>query len=313
MGSIKAGVGTTVKIGTSSGSATAIAKLLTIGGPSISAESVEVTSLDSTGGYKEWISGLRQGGEVQLDLYWQKGNTAQQLIRDALDAGTRLWMYIEWPTSPLDGVQFYCNVGSFGANTTANEGIKASVGITLDGPPTWGPMGGVVYDASSSRHGYSIDSGTIWNGGGTASEAATVGYAYGVYNWYGMTFPTVTVPHYATIASAVLTMGTFSWQSGDPITGNMKVEYEDQPTQWGASGHCPGVGGVNYYGTVIPVTGFTLGIATQVDVTALVQAQVNRAGWASGNRMNFAYMATNAVTAGFGTFDPPAHLLVLAT
>ena len=45
---------------------TAIAEINSITGPSMTRETIDVTSLDSTGGYREYITGFRDGGEVTL-------------------------------------------------------------------------------------------------------------------------------------------------------------------------------------------------------------------------------------------------------
>lgn len=56
-----AGVGTVFKR-----ALVTVAEINSISGPNMSASVIDVTSLDSTGGYKEFISGMRDGGEVSL-------------------------------------------------------------------------------------------------------------------------------------------------------------------------------------------------------------------------------------------------------
>ena len=48
--------------------AVAIAEVNSIDGPNKSRNTIDVTSLDSTGGYKEFIPGFRDGGEIALDM-----------------------------------------------------------------------------------------------------------------------------------------------------------------------------------------------------------------------------------------------------
>lgn len=61
------GVGTTFKRW--SGSAwVAIAEVKDIKGPGIKRETIEVTNLDSIGGWKEFIPGFREGGTVSLTM-----------------------------------------------------------------------------------------------------------------------------------------------------------------------------------------------------------------------------------------------------
>jgi predicted secreted protein len=54
--------------GTSSEEFIAIAEVNTITGPEITAGTIDVTSLDSTGGYREFIAGFIDGGEVSIDM-----------------------------------------------------------------------------------------------------------------------------------------------------------------------------------------------------------------------------------------------------
>jgi predicted secreted protein len=65
-----AGVGTIFKRGDggSPETFTAIAEVNSITGPGLTADFIDVTSLDSTGGYKEYIRGFRDGGDVTLNM-----------------------------------------------------------------------------------------------------------------------------------------------------------------------------------------------------------------------------------------------------
>jgi predicted secreted protein len=63
----KAGVGT--KFRRWSGAAWVnIAEVNSISGPGMTRETIDVTSLDSTGGYREFIGGFKDGGTVQLTM-----------------------------------------------------------------------------------------------------------------------------------------------------------------------------------------------------------------------------------------------------
>jgi len=64
------GVGTQFKRGNGAATEafTAIAEVNSITGPGLTADFIDVTSLDSTGGYKEYIRGFRDGGEVTLNM-----------------------------------------------------------------------------------------------------------------------------------------------------------------------------------------------------------------------------------------------------
>ncbi len=134
-----AGIGTLFQLATiaSPTNFVTVGRVISISGPQLSAERIEITTLDSTGGYKEYIGGLKDGGEIQLELYWKKSDAKQVILRDAVNSGAVLPFKIEWPDSPATTVTGSIIVSSFGMNTAANEGVKATVTCKLTGSPTW--------------------------------------------------------------------------------------------------------------------------------------------------------------------------------
>ena len=67
MSTAKAGVGTLFRRWSGSGWVN-IAEINSISGPTMTRDTIDVTSLDSTGGYREFITGFRDGGTVQLTM-----------------------------------------------------------------------------------------------------------------------------------------------------------------------------------------------------------------------------------------------------
>lgn len=57
----------------SSGIFTAVAEVNSIDGPDLSRDTVDVTSLDSAGGYREYKTGFRDGGTITLELNFTIG------------------------------------------------------------------------------------------------------------------------------------------------------------------------------------------------------------------------------------------------
>ena len=49
---------------------TKIAEIIDIGGPNMSKDAIEVTNHDSTSGWREFIPGLRDGGEISVTANW---------------------------------------------------------------------------------------------------------------------------------------------------------------------------------------------------------------------------------------------------
>jgi predicted secreted protein len=71
-----AAVGTVFKRGNSFSSETfsAISEINSISGITASAEEIDVTSLDSTGGWREFIRGFRNAGTITLNMNWTRDN-----------------------------------------------------------------------------------------------------------------------------------------------------------------------------------------------------------------------------------------------
>lgn len=70
---------------TSSGVYNAIAEVTNISGPSMTRDTIDVTNLDSIGGYREFIAGFRDGGEMVLTMNFTVNGYEQLHIDFASD------------------------------------------------------------------------------------------------------------------------------------------------------------------------------------------------------------------------------------
>ncbi len=128
----KRGLGTKLKMGS-----TAIAGLTEIGGLELSADTIDVTTLDSDGGYKEFIGGFKDAGEVSLSGFFdpETGN-GQTELHSAFESGEAKAFIIEFPASlgakwAFDGV-----VTGFKTSTGVEDPIKFEATIKVSGAPT---------------------------------------------------------------------------------------------------------------------------------------------------------------------------------
>ena len=78
------GKGTTMKFTPDGGAAVSIGKLTKVG--EIAPEA-EVTTLDSTGGYREYMQGWRDAGTIAVSGFFDSGNAGQTALRTAFDNG----------------------------------------------------------------------------------------------------------------------------------------------------------------------------------------------------------------------------------
>lgn len=134
----KAGIGTTLKVGDGASAEvfTLIGEVKNVNGPNVSNEQIEVTNLDSPNNFKEFIGGLKDGGEIQFEMNWIKG-TKQTQIRDDVVSATLRNYQIVWPTSPSTTAVISAFPTSFAITAEPNAAITASVSLKLSGDITW--------------------------------------------------------------------------------------------------------------------------------------------------------------------------------
>jgi TP901-1 family phage major tail protein len=106
-------------------------------GPTFSSETVDVTTHDSTGGLREIVPSLRDGGEVSLDLVFDPQDVGHiKLTTDwknavledyqivLVDAGTTTW-------------SFQAYVTSFDMDNPVDDALTASVTLKISGDITF--------------------------------------------------------------------------------------------------------------------------------------------------------------------------------
>ena len=84
----RTGFGALIQKGTGSGSPEDYVTILgikSISGPSISRETHDTTVMTSPGGWREFIGGLKDGGEVSFTANWLPRDTTQSDLQDEFD------------------------------------------------------------------------------------------------------------------------------------------------------------------------------------------------------------------------------------
>lgn len=129
-----ASMGTTI----SKATGTAIAGLTSIGGLELSADTIDVTTLSSEGGYREFISSFKDAGEVSLSGFFEY--TSHSVILTDFQAGTVGAYTITFPngaTWDFNGVVVGFTTGFELEDLVSFEStIKVSGSPTLTAPPT---------------------------------------------------------------------------------------------------------------------------------------------------------------------------------
>jgi len=128
-----AGVGTQFKREDpdSSGTYTAVAEVNSISGPSMTRAFIDVTSLDSTGGYREFIAGFRDAGEVTLSMNFTI--TGYNMMKDDFQTDGAVYYQIVLPDSGNTTLQFAGYVTALPLNIVPDDKVTCDVTIKITG------------------------------------------------------------------------------------------------------------------------------------------------------------------------------------
>jgi predicted secreted protein len=128
------------------GSATyhTITNVTSISGPTLSRDTIDVTSHSSTGGYREFINGLKDGGEVSFDLLYDPDDvthntnttTPNMGLLALYDSGATWEFTITFTDDTSTVWTFDAVVTSFEITAGIDDALKASVTLKVSGAPT---------------------------------------------------------------------------------------------------------------------------------------------------------------------------------
>lgn len=169
-------VGTVLQIG-----ASAIAELTSIGGLELSAETIDVTNLSSGGGYREFIGGFKDAGEVSVSGFFNPSDTnGQMALYNAFESGSTDTYSIIFPAALGATWSFSGVVTAFSTGAELEEAVSFEATIKVSGAPSLGvtPSSGLTALA-------------LTGAGGTLSPAfanANYNYSFG-----GVTATSVTI------------------------------------------------------------------------------------------------------------------------
>lgn len=133
----RSGVGTVIKL-TSVSPNQILGEVVNVAGPQESVDQTEATTLDSTGGYKEYIPALKDGGTVTLPILWIN-TTAQRTFRNLFGAVNPSSFSITLPTSPQTVITFDAHIASRNWTINPADPMQAEVQLKISGAVTYTP------------------------------------------------------------------------------------------------------------------------------------------------------------------------------
>jgi predicted secreted protein len=118
----------------------ALSEILSLEGPTQTRETIDVTNLDSTGGYREFIGSFRDGGTVTLSMNFLRAN--YDLLHTDFEDDTPGNYKIVLPDTANTTIEFEGLVQEMPLSASVGNQVTANVTIKVTGEP-------LVYDDSS--------------------------------------------------------------------------------------------------------------------------------------------------------------------
>ena len=115
--------------------------LSSIGGVEVSSDTTEVTALDNTSGYKEYVGGFKDGGEVPLEGFLDGEDAGQDAMYAALEDQEEHDFSIVFPSAIGKTWTFKGVVTKFATSAAVNDAVKYSAAIKVSGKPTLAKSG----------------------------------------------------------------------------------------------------------------------------------------------------------------------------
>ena len=114
----------------------AVGGLSSIGGVEVSSDTTEVTALDNTSGYKEYVGGFKDGGEVSLEGFLDGADAGQEAMYAALEDQEEHEFAVVFPTAIGKTWSFKGVVTKFATSAAVGDAIKYSAAVKVSGKPT---------------------------------------------------------------------------------------------------------------------------------------------------------------------------------
>jgi len=114
-----------------------IGSLTSISSPEKTADSKDATTLDVTDGYKRFVAGLKDGGEVTVKGFFDSADAGQLALDAGLDAGTEDTYIITFPTTIGATFTFNAIITKYKPGDAGLEDLmEFEVTLKVSGKPT---------------------------------------------------------------------------------------------------------------------------------------------------------------------------------
>ena len=111
------------------------AKIKDMSTPEESRETSEDSYIDETSGFKEFVAGMKDAGEMSITLKWNEGDVGQVALNTAFEGDGTIFGQITFTTGAK--FTYYGVVTGRGLEVPKNETITRTYKIKLSGKPEW--------------------------------------------------------------------------------------------------------------------------------------------------------------------------------
>lgn len=119
---------------------TALAEVNSLTGPGMSRETPDATHMGSPGGWREFVGGLKDAGEITIECNHLPRNATQDATTGVLaffaSGETKNWR-IEFPGSPAVSWEFQAVVSAFEPDFQIEEKLMLSITLKVSGQPAF--------------------------------------------------------------------------------------------------------------------------------------------------------------------------------
>jgi predicted secreted protein len=136
----KTGQGTLFKIGDGGGTEvfTTVPEVMRVNAPNVKTELNDVTSHDSTGGFREFLPGQKDGDTVSAEHNWVPSNAIHKQLRIDAYAATKRNFKTTFPDTTDHVVSFTGYITEVNPTANTGEPMRATTTVKVTGQPTWG-------------------------------------------------------------------------------------------------------------------------------------------------------------------------------
>jgi predicted secreted protein len=114
-----------------------VPEVMRVNCPDVKTDLNDVTSHDSTGGFREFLPGLKDGDQVTAEMNWKPSNAVHKQLRIDAYAAALKTFNIVLPDVTDNTCAFSGYITGYPGQANVGEPLKNTLTIKVTGMPTW--------------------------------------------------------------------------------------------------------------------------------------------------------------------------------